>query len=512
MSFITALYSLAFSALLSLLRSCERSNLHLILPFARMPAVIEVPLCTIEEGDESARTSPRKEDINSLAPEINLDNGSNRSSVRIPSYYVQSRPQSTLSLAPSFDLNNLILLPAKAYQPPGTHHDVPSLGRPRSEIMPVVPPPGLYTRIDSSALRVPSYVQPRPQSTQSLAPPLDLNDFILLPAKAYQPPGTHHDVPSSARPENETISLDPPHALSRRIDSSSLRVLSYVRPRPQSILSPAPSLDLKDFISSPAKAYQPPGTYHGASSSARPESETIPPMSPPHGLNIWIDGEKRLSTLNLEDARCLLVINPWQMERSHRPLLQNGRLLRSSILSTEKPLPPLPPLPRPDDDVSAESFKQTPTEETRVAQGSLDWSMNWFPPRWSTQATGSMTDERGSLHEVLGTRRETALSEEEPPAGKSKLHRASTIPKWVKDWRRSRASRAERNRYADCLGVPRYADSPGVSRNADSLEALPTCRESHFPEFVQPEDRPPDTGSRAFLQVLGGFFIMLNTL
>ena len=288
-----------------------------------------------------------------------------------------------------------------------------------------------------------------------------------------------------------------------RIDSSSRRVLSYVRPRPQSTLSSGPSLDLNDFILSPAKACQPPGTYHDVPSSARPESETIPPVSPPHGLNIWIDGEKRLSTLNLEDARCMLVINPWQMERSHRPLLQSGRLLRSSILSTDKPLPPLPPLPRLDDDVSAESFKQPLTEDTRVAQSSPDWSMNWFPPRWSTQATGSMTDERGSLREVPGTRREIALPEEEPPGGKSKLHRASTIPKWVKDWRRSRESRAERNRYADCLGVPRYADS---------LEALPTCSESHLPEFVRPDDRPPDTRSRAFLQVLGGFFIMLNTL
>ena len=291
--------------------------------------------------------------------------------------------------------------------------------------------------------------------------------------------------------------------MNMRVDGSSLRVLSYVRPRPQSTLSSGPSLDLNDFISSLAKAYQPPGAYHDVPSSARPESDTIPPMPPPHGLNIWIDGEKRLSNLNLEEARCILATNPWQMERSHRPLLQSGRLLRSSVLSTDKPLPPLPPLPSLDDDVSAESFKQTLTEDTRVAPSSPDWSMNWYPPRWSTEATGSMTDERGSLHDVPGIRRGTALPEDEPPGGKSKIRRASTITKWVKDWRRSRASRAERSRYADCLGVPRYTGS---------LEALPTCSESHLPEFVRPDDRPPDTRSRAFLQVLGGFFIMLNTL
>lgn len=495
MSFITALYSLAFSALLSLLRSCERSNLHLIPPSAKMPAVIEVPLCTIEECDESARTSPPKEDTNSPAPEFNLDNGSNRSSLRIPSYYVKSRPQSTLSLARSLNLSDLILLPAKAYQPPGTHHDVPSSARPEIEIMPVVPPPGLYTRMDSSSLREPSYhVQSRPQSTRSLAPSLDLDNLILLPARAYQLPGTHHDVASSARPESETISLDPPHGLNTRIDSSSLRVLSYVRPRPQSTLSSAPSFDLNDFILSPAKTYQPPGTYHDVPASARPESETIPPVSPPHGLNIWIDGDKRLSTLNLEDARCILVTNPWRMERSHRPLLQNGRLLRSSILATEKPLPPLPRPMSPDDEVSAGSSKQTLTGNTRVNKSSPEWPVKGFPLEWSTQATLRTSDERGSLHDVPGSRREPAISEEGPPRAEPKLHRASTIPKWVKDWRRSRASRAERNRYAD------------------SLEALPTCSESHLPEFVQPDDRPPDTRSRAFLQVLGGFFIMLNTL
>ena len=390
-----------------------------------MPAVTEVPLCTIEECDESTRTSSPKEDTNGPAPQLNLDNMSNRSSLRIPSYYVKSRPQSTLSLAPSLDLSNLILLPAKTYQPPRTHHDVPSLARPKSEIItPMSPPRGLNNCIDSSSLRGPCYVQSRPQSTLPSATSIDLDDFILLPAKAYQPPGNYHNVPSSARPE----------------------------------------------------------------------SETIPPMSPPHGLNIWIDGEKRLSSLGLEDARCILATNPWQNERSHRPLILNGRLLRSSILSTEKPLPPLPPLTPPDDDVSAESSTHALTERTWVNEGSPEWPVKGFPPEWSTQATMRILDERESLHDVPGIRRETALPEQGPPRGKAKLHRASTIPKWVKDWRKSRASRAERNRYAD------------------SLEALPTCRESHLPDFVRPEDRPPDTRSRAFLQVLGGFFVMLNTL
>ena len=217
-------------------------------------------------------------------------------------------------------------------------------------------------------------------------------------------------------------------------------------------------------------------------------------MSPPHGLNIWIDGDRRLSTLNLEDARCILVTNPWRMEGSHRPPLQNGRLSRSSNMATDKPLPPLPPPMSPDDEISARSSKQILTENTWVNESSPQWPVRGFPPEWSTQATLRTWDERGSSHNVPGSRRGTAISEDGPPSGKTKLRRASTIPKWVKDWRRSKESRAERYRYAA------------------SLEILPSCSESHLPEYVQPDDRPPDTRSRAFLQVMGGFFIMLNTL
>lgn len=395
-----------------------------------MPGVKELPLCTISEYDEKARTSTSRADSNAPAPETNVNYGSRSPPLRVPSYCVHIGPQSTRSSAQSLRLSDLILLPAEAYQPPGAHHNDPHSAR--------------------------------PQSTLSSAQSLSLTDLVLLPAKAYQPPGAHHNDPSSVRP--------------------------------QSTLSSAQSLGLTNLVLLPAKAYRPHGTHHEDPSSARPESETIPLMPTPHGLNIRIDGEKRLSTLSLEDARCILATNPWQMERSHRPRLQNGRLLRSSILMREKPLPPLPSLPPPippDDDVSVGSSKQTLTEKIWEPANSPAWPVKGIPPEWSVQATKRISDERGSSYDMPGIRREITRLEESLPKGRPKLHRVSTIPNWVKDWRRSRA---ERNRYAD------------------SLEVLPACRESHLPDFVQPEDRPPDSGPRALLRVLGGFSIMLNTL